>query len=100
MPLKNLLTATFALGAMLAPLSQAIAQAWPEKTVTIVVATAAGGANDAIARIIAQHDQHPAGLDEGRKTRIAAADCGSCPGVGAADRAGCLQPAVRSGASR
>jgi len=32
----------------------ALAQAWPEKTITIVVATAAGGANDAMARIIAQ----------------------------------------------
>lgn len=34
--------------------SPALAQAWPEKTVTIVVPTAAGGANDAMARIIAQ----------------------------------------------
>ena len=34
--------------------SSALAQAWPEKTITIVVATAAGGANDAMARIIAQ----------------------------------------------
>jgi tripartite-type tricarboxylate transporter receptor subunit TctC len=34
--------------------TQALAQAWPEKTVTIVVPTAAGGANDAMARIIAQ----------------------------------------------
>ena len=34
--------------------SSALAQAWPEKTVTIVVPTAAGGANDAMARIIAQ----------------------------------------------
>ena len=32
----------------------ALAQSWPEKTITIVVATAAGGANDAMARIIAQ----------------------------------------------
>ena len=32
----------------------ALAQAWPEKTITIVVPTAAGGANDAMARIIAQ----------------------------------------------
>ncbi len=30
------------------------AQAWPEKTITIVVPTAAGGANDAMARILAQ----------------------------------------------
>ena len=34
--------------------SSALAQAWPEKTITIVVPTAAGGANDAMARIIAQ----------------------------------------------
>ncbi|CAM3532061.1 tripartite tricarboxylate transporter substrate binding protein [Polaromonas hydrogenivorans] len=33
---------------------QALAQAWPEKAVTIVVPTAAGGANDAMARIIGQ----------------------------------------------
>lgn len=32
----------------------ALAQSWPEKTITIVVPTAAGGANDAMARIIAQ----------------------------------------------
>jgi tripartite-type tricarboxylate transporter receptor subunit TctC len=31
-----------------------VAQSWPEKTITIVVPTAAGGANDAMARIIAQ----------------------------------------------
>jgi tripartite-type tricarboxylate transporter receptor subunit TctC len=52
--MKNLLTATVALGALLSPLTQALAQAWPEKNVTIVVPTAAGGANDAIARIIGQ----------------------------------------------
>ncbi len=32
----------------------AMAQAWPEKSITIVVPTAAGGANDAMARIIGQ----------------------------------------------
>lgn len=32
----------------------ALAQGWPEKTVTIVVPTAAGGANDAMARILGQ----------------------------------------------
>ena len=32
----------------------ALAQTWPEKTITIVVPTAAGGANDAMARILAQ----------------------------------------------
>ena len=35
-------------------LASAYAQAWPEKTITIVVPTAAGGANDAMARIIGQ----------------------------------------------
>ncbi len=54
MPMKNLLTATVALGALLTPLTQALAQAWPEKAITIVVPTAAGGANDAIARINGQ----------------------------------------------
>lgn len=39
--------------AMLAT-SPAQAQAWPGKTITIVVPTAAGGANDAMARILAQ----------------------------------------------
>ena len=39
----------------LAMLSCAVmAQAWPNKTITIVVPTAAGGANDAMARILAQ----------------------------------------------
>lgn len=34
--------------------SPARAQAWPEKSITIVVPTAAGGANDAMARILGQ----------------------------------------------
>lgn len=34
--------------------SPALAQSWPDKNITIVVPTAAGGANDAMARIIAQ----------------------------------------------
>ncbi|MDO8770370.1 MAG: tripartite tricarboxylate transporter substrate binding protein [Burkholderiaceae bacterium] len=38
----------------LALASPAQAQSWPEKTITIVVPTAAGGANDAMARIIGQ----------------------------------------------
>jgi hypothetical protein len=38
----------------LALTSPAQAQTWPEKTITIVVPTAAGGANDAMARIIGQ----------------------------------------------
>jgi len=38
----------------LTPVLPAFAQAWPEKTITIVVPTSAGGANDAMARILAQ----------------------------------------------
>ena len=34
--------------------SLSTAQAWPEKAVTIIVPTAAGGANDAMARILGQ----------------------------------------------
>lgn len=34
--------------------SPALAQSWPDKAITIVVPTSAGGANDAMARIIAQ----------------------------------------------
>ena len=34
--------------------SSVLAYAYPEKTVTIVVPTAAGGGNDAMARVIAQ----------------------------------------------
>ena len=44
--------AGIALPAVVPPL--ALAQSWPEKTITIVVPTAAGGANDAMARILAQ----------------------------------------------
>ncbi|MFS2034051.1 Bug family tripartite tricarboxylate transporter substrate binding protein [Polaromonas sp. CT11-55] len=53
-PLK--LSLALALGAGLQVLmsGQAFAQAWPAKPVTIVVPTSAGGANDAMARIIAQ----------------------------------------------
>lgn len=46
-PFRRLAAALFALAA-------ASAHAFPEKTVTIVVPTAAGGGNDAMARIIAQ----------------------------------------------
>ena len=47
---------SLAFGACLCVLmpGQAFAEAWPAKPVTIVVPTAAGGANDAMARIIAQ----------------------------------------------
>jgi len=41
--------------ALLAALPFGRAQAFPDKTVTIVVPTAAGGANDAMARVLAQH---------------------------------------------
>lgn len=43
-----------ALSASLVATFAAQAQTWPEKNITIVVPTAAGGANDAMARIIAQ----------------------------------------------
>jgi tripartite-type tricarboxylate transporter receptor subunit TctC len=43
-----------AAGALLAVSIAAQAQTWPEKSITIVVPTAAGGANDAMARIIGQ----------------------------------------------
>jgi tripartite-type tricarboxylate transporter receptor subunit TctC len=39
---------------VIAGASGAQAQSWPDKTLTIVVPTAAGGANDAMARILAQ----------------------------------------------
>ena len=43
-----------ALALLAAAAHPALAQGYPEKTVTIVVPTAAGGANDAMARILAQ----------------------------------------------
>lgn len=49
---RLLLAGTAALTLALA--SPAQAQSWPAKTITIVVPTAAGGANDAMARIIGQ----------------------------------------------
>lgn len=51
--LKPLMTA-LSLSMSLALSTPALAQAWPEKPVTIVVPTAAGGANDAMARILGQ----------------------------------------------
>ena len=47
-------TLAAAVMATLAAPALAQAPAWPEKTITIVVPTAAGGANDAMARILAQ----------------------------------------------
>lgn len=53
--LSILLTPMMAgLSLSLALASPTQAQTWPEKTITIVVPTAAGGANDAMARIIGQ----------------------------------------------
>ncbi len=43
-----------ALAASVTLVGPAAAQAWPDKAITIVVPTAAGGANDAMARIIGQ----------------------------------------------
>jgi tripartite-type tricarboxylate transporter receptor subunit TctC len=50
LPVPALLTVTL----FAAAANPALAQGYPEKTVTIVVPTAAGGANDAMARILAQ----------------------------------------------
>lgn len=43
-----------ALAAVLLACVSSLAQGWPDKTITIVVPTAAGGGNDGMARIIAQ----------------------------------------------
>ena len=51
MPLKLTALALLVASSITLPV---YAQSWPEKTITIVVPTAAGGANDAMARIIAQ----------------------------------------------
>ncbi|WP_405041590.1 Bug family tripartite tricarboxylate transporter substrate binding protein [Polaromonas sp.] len=53
MPFRPALTG-LCMALLAATCGQALAQAWPEKTITIVVPTAAGGANDAMARIIGQ----------------------------------------------
>ena len=57
--LPNTRTQTSLMSALMTSLTLALsgpglAQAWPEKAVTIVVPTAAGGANDAMARILGQ----------------------------------------------
>lgn len=54
MPKRRQLSATIAALAIASINMPLYAQVWPSKTVTIVVPTAAGGANDAIARIIGQ----------------------------------------------
>jgi tripartite-type tricarboxylate transporter receptor subunit TctC len=51
--LGSLATGLGLMFAMCSP-STVLAQAWPEKSITIVVPTAAGGANDAMARILGQ----------------------------------------------
>ena len=51
MPLKLSALALLVVSSIALPV---YAQAWPDKSITIIVPTAAGGANDAMARIIAQ----------------------------------------------
>ncbi|MES2402507.1 MAG: tripartite tricarboxylate transporter substrate binding protein [Pseudomonadota bacterium] len=51
---KSLPTLAVGMALMLGSTGAAIAQGWPDKTITIVVPTAAGGANDAMARILGQ----------------------------------------------
>ncbi len=55
-PMKNLLTPLLAAAMATSAATPVLAQtpAWPSKTITLVVPTAAGGANDAMARTIAQ----------------------------------------------
>ncbi len=48
------LAMSLAAGLLLTLANAAKAQVWPEKSITIVVPTAAGGANDAMARVIGQ----------------------------------------------
>ena len=48
------LAMSLAAGLLLTLANAAEAQVWPEKSITIVVPTAAGGANDAMARVIGQ----------------------------------------------
>lgn len=53
-PTFSLLLASLAVSLSMVFAHPALAQGYPEKTITIVVPTAAGGANDAMARILAQ----------------------------------------------
>lgn len=53
-PLTPLIPLMAGLTFMAALASPALAQTWPDKSITIVVPTAAGGANDAMARILGQ----------------------------------------------
>ena len=54
LPFTRLPHAAMVLACLVLPAGPAAAQNWPEKNITIVVPTAAGGANDAMARIIGQ----------------------------------------------
>jgi tripartite-type tricarboxylate transporter receptor subunit TctC len=56
-PVRTLLMLSLlplAAGSSMAATSPAMPQNWPEKAITIVVPTSAGGANDAMARVLAQ----------------------------------------------
>jgi tripartite-type tricarboxylate transporter receptor subunit TctC len=53
-PFSTSLALALGAGLFMSVPGQVLAQAWPAKPVTIVVPTSAGGANDAMARIIAQ----------------------------------------------
>lgn len=53
-PFSTSLALALGAGLSMSAPGQALAQPWPARTVTIVVPTSAGGANDAMARIIAQ----------------------------------------------
>lgn len=56
-PVRTLLMLSLlplAAGSSMAATSPATSQNWPEKAITIVVPTSAGGANDAMARVLAQ----------------------------------------------
>jgi tripartite-type tricarboxylate transporter receptor subunit TctC len=51
----RLAAAVFAIAAAFAPLSAAQAQAYPNKTITIIVPFPAGGTTDILARILGQY---------------------------------------------
>ena len=51
--MRTLVCAALALGAAIGGLSNAVAQSWPSRQVTLVVPYAAGAASDIVARTIA-----------------------------------------------